>query len=131
MGGKENTTYDNKARTTETGDAKHWRRDPKGGGREDKEPYAKPKGRCGGGLGVVREGEDPDPGKTPRIRRCRRTESGKQSGAGENVYYMRRHLLTGGSDLLDGDCFSISPRQSSNTLATFRLFFALVSIQAA
>jgi hypothetical protein len=63
-------TYDNKARTKETGDAKHWRRDPKGGGREDKEPYAKPKGRCG--LGVLREREDPDPGKTPRIRRCRR-----------------------------------------------------------
>lgn len=35
----------------------------------------------------------------------------------ENVYYMRRHLLAGGSDLLEGDCFSISPRQSSNTLA--------------
>jgi len=49
----------------------------------------------------------------------------------ENVYYMRRHLLAGGSDLLAGDCFSISPRQSSNTLATFTLFFALVSIQAA
>jgi hypothetical protein len=30
---------------------------------------------------------------------------------------MRMHLLTGGSDLLEGDCFSISPRQSSNTLA--------------
>jgi len=35
----------------------------------------------------------------------------------ENVYYMRRHLLAGGSDLLEGDCFSISPKQSSNTLA--------------
>ena len=30
---------------------------------------------------------------------------------------MRRHLLAGGSDLLEGDFFSISPRQSSNTLA--------------
>ena len=40
----------------------------KGGGREDKQPYAKPKGRCGGGLGVSRAGEDPDPGKTLQIR---------------------------------------------------------------
>jgi len=30
---------------------------------------------------------------------------------------MRMHLLAGGSDLLAGDCFSISPRQSSKTLA--------------
>ena len=30
---------------------------------------------------------------------------------------MRMHLLAGGSDLLVGDSFSISPRQSSNTLA--------------
>ena len=44
----------------------------------------------------------------------RRAESKPES---ENVYYMRRHLLAGGSALLEGDCFSISPRQSSNTLA--------------
>jgi len=49
----------------------------------------------------------------------RRTESGKQAGTRERerVYYMRMHLLAGGSALLDGDCFSISPRHSSNTLA--------------
>jgi len=45
----------------------------KGGG-EDKEPYAKPKGRCGG-LGVSRaRGGDPDPGKTLQIRWCRRVD---------------------------------------------------------
>ena len=33
---------------------------------------------------------------------------------------MRIHLLAGGSDLLVGDCFSISPRQSSKTLAVER-----------
>lgn len=84
-GGEEIATYDNKAKTKETGDAKHWRRDPKGGGRGDKEPYAKPKGRCGG-LGVLREREDPDPGKTPQLGGAggwagdddRRTESGTQ-----------------------------------------------------
>lgn len=51
-------TYDNKARTKETGDAKHWRRDQKGGERErgtgDKKPYAKPKEGVGG-LGVSRK----------------------------------------------------------------------------
>lgn len=36
-------THDNKARTRETGDAKHWRRDQKSRGTEDKKPYAKPK----------------------------------------------------------------------------------------
>ena len=82
----------------------------KGGRREDKKPYAKPKGRCGG-LGVSGEGGDPDPGKTLQIRWCRRVDGG------ENVYYMSMHLLAGGSDLLEGDCFSISPRQSSKTLA--------------
>ena len=44
-----------------------------GGGREDKEPYAKPKRGCGGGgLGVSRESGDPDPGKILQIRWCRR-----------------------------------------------------------
>jgi hypothetical protein len=47
-------TYDNKARTKEARDAKHWRRDQKRRGREDKKPYAKPKGRCGC-LGVSRK----------------------------------------------------------------------------
>ena len=47
----------------------------------------------------------------------KRTEGVKQAGTRKNVYYMRMHLLAGGSDLLEGDCFSISPRQSSNTLA--------------
>ena len=90
----------------------------KGGRREDKKPYAKPKGRCGG-LGVSGEGGDPDPGKTLQIRWCMRVGggwNGKQVG-GENVYHMSMHLLAGGSDLLEGDCFSISPRQSSKTLA--------------
>ena len=74
-------------------------------------------------MGVSWERGGPDPGKTLQIR-CRRraegdkrAESGKQAGTEENVYYMTRHLLAGGSDLLEGDCFSISPRQSSNTLA--------------
>lgn len=54
------TRYDNKARTRETEDAKHWRDGTqKGGRREDKEPYAKPKGRCGG-LGVSRPGPSKD-----------------------------------------------------------------------
>ena len=41
----------------------------------------------------------------------------KEVGRGENVYHMTRHLLAAGSVLLEGDCFSISPRQSSNTVA--------------
>ena len=47
-------------------------------------------------------------------------QSGKQTGRGGNVYYMRMHLLAGGSALLEGDCFSISLRQSSKTWAIER-----------
>jgi hypothetical protein len=109
----------------------------KGGGREDKQPYAKPKGRCGGGLGVSRAEETRIQERRSRLGSVGGWTAGegghraKSKPESENVYYMRRHLLAGGSDLVEGDCFSISPRQSSNTLATFRLFFALVSIQAA
>jgi len=46
----------------------------------------------------------------------RRTESGKQAGRRKKVYSIRRHSPAGGSDLLEGDCFLVSPRQGSNTL---------------
>ena len=64
----------------------------KGGRREDKEPHAKPKGRCGG-LGVLGERGDPDPGKTFQIRWCRRTGGGGQDRGRKASQERRERLL--------------------------------------
>ena len=120
--GKENIATHDKEEKPERPEMQNTGDEAQKGGREDREPLCKTKGGCDG-LGVSYERGGPVSGKTLQIR-CRgraeddkRAESGKQTGTEGNVYYMRRHLPVGGSDLLEGDCFSISPRQSSNTLA--------------
>ena len=121
------TTYNNRAKTRETGNARHQRRDPKRRRKRGQRAICKTRTkvwwawashvRGGGGETRIQEKRSKLGSVGGWAADDRRTESGKQAGRREEVYYMRRHLLAGGSNLLDGDCFSISPRQSSKTLA--------------